>query len=518
MNIRTKALRNTMFSSVGIYTEYVLGMLTSIFIARHLGPSEFGAYGAIIWLVAMGVAMTNAGTASAVIKFVAELRGAGREDLIAPTITYLRRAQRWFMLIVLVGGGVVFGVAGDRFAPGFNHIVLYVFFVLAIALRAQYMFNVGVAKGFEDFRAIAIVALVATPLNLAMVVGAWWLDAEVEALLVVFVLSGIVFYAMSRARTRPLIPPALPGVVLPDDLRKRLLRHMRLVAVTVTVGFLVASDVEVFFLTMFADAAAAGHFKVAYQLASGAATLVPGVIGALLLPMMANALSQGRDVAGRRFIASTSFLMLLAAPLAAFGAVFSGPIILLMYGSAYAASIPVFAVCLGACALAAVSQGGSSLLVSADRQGTVLALAIACGVLKVVLDVWLIHAGGLAGATAAYLIVAVVNASAFVLIAMRAVGARLEWGRLLRILIAATLSALALAPLRGHWPPLPTLLVAGAAMVGVYALLSLVLRCWSAGDIEHLQQLHQRYARSRPRALARLLAWSGRVPVKEVAT
>ena len=82
MNIRTKALRNTMFSSVGIYTEYVLGMLTSIFIARHLGPAEFGAYSAIIWLVAMGVAMTNAGTASAVIKFVAELRGAGREDLI----------------------------------------------------------------------------------------------------------------------------------------------------------------------------------------------------------------------------------------------------------------------------------------------------------------------------------------------------------------------------------------------------------------------------------------------------
>ena len=515
MNIRTKALRNTMFSSVGIYTEYVLGMLTSIFIARHLGPSEFGAYSAIIWLVAMGVAMTNAGTASAVIKFVAELRGAGREDLIAVTIAYLRRAQRWFMLVVLVVGGVVFGLAGDHFAPGFNHIVLYVFFVLAIALRAQYMFNVGVAKGFEDFRGIAIIALVATPLNLVMVVVAWWLDAEVLALLVVFVLSGIVFYSMSRARTRPLIPPAPAGLVLPEDLRRRLSRHMRLVAVTVTVSFLVASDVEVFFLNMFADAAAAGHFKVAYQLASGAATLVPGVIGVLLLPMMASALSQGRDVAGRRFVASTSYLLLLAAPLAAFGAVFSGPIILLMYGSAYAAAIPVFAVCLSACALATVSQGGSSLLVSADRQGTVLVLAIACGVLKVVLDVWLIHERGLAGATAAYLVVAVVNASAFLLIAMRSVGTSLEWGRLLRILLAAILSALVLAPLRGHWPPLPTLLVAAAAMVGIYALLTLVLRCWSTGDIAHLQELHARFGRGRPRLLGRLLAWSGGLPARE---
>ena len=37
MTLRTSALRNTLFSSAGIYTEYVLGMLTSIVIARHLG-------------------------------------------------------------------------------------------------------------------------------------------------------------------------------------------------------------------------------------------------------------------------------------------------------------------------------------------------------------------------------------------------------------------------------------------------------------------------------------------------
>ena len=80
MNIRTKALRNTMFSSVGIYTEYVLGMLTSIFIARHLGPSEFGAYSAIIWLVAMvktclpvGQGMTPCGVARAMMFCVAAM-------------------------------------------------------------------------------------------------------------------------------------------------------------------------------------------------------------------------------------------------------------------------------------------------------------------------------------------------------------------------------------------------------------------------------------------------------------
>ena len=199
MNARAQALRNTMFSSVGIYTEYFLGMLTAIFIARHLGPSDYGKYSAMIWLVAMGVAMTNSGTASAVIKFVAELRGAGRDDLIATTIRYLRRAQRWFLAAVLGIGGLLFLFAGEHVAPGLDHVMTFAFLVVSVALRAQYMFNVGIAKGFENFRATAIVASIATPLNLAMVVVAWWLDAEVWVLFAVFVLSSAVFWLMGRS-------------------------------------------------------------------------------------------------------------------------------------------------------------------------------------------------------------------------------------------------------------------------------------------------------------------------------
>ena len=40
MNARSQTLRNTLFSTVGIYTEFFLGMLTSILIARHLGPHD----------------------------------------------------------------------------------------------------------------------------------------------------------------------------------------------------------------------------------------------------------------------------------------------------------------------------------------------------------------------------------------------------------------------------------------------------------------------------------------------
>jgi O-antigen/teichoic acid export membrane protein len=243
--------------------------------------------------------------------------------------------------------------------------------------------------------------------------------------------------------------------------------------------------------------------------------LVPGVIGAMLLPMMANALSQGRDIAGRRFVASTTYLALLAAPLVAFGAVFCGPIIAFMYGAEYAPAAPVFAACLAACALATVSQSGSSLLISADRQITILILVVLCGVIKVVLDVVLIRGWGLGGATIAYVAASAFGAAANLILALRMIGMQPNWSRLLRILIAAAITAAAILPLRGHWPPLPTLLVAGVFTVPIYALLTLLLRCWSSEDIEHLSQLHLRFTGGRPRALARLLAWSGRTVARE---
>ena len=508
MNDRSRTLSNTFFSSVGMYTEYVLGMLTSIIIARHLGPDGFGTYSLVIWLVAVGVATTNSGTASAAIKFVAELRGAGHLEQIPYVLSYLRKAQRVFMLFVLAGGAALFIFAGDHVAPGMNHVMLLGFLIVGVVLRSSYMFNIGVAKGFENFRATAIVALVSTPINLLLVIAAWQLDAPVEWLLAVFSLSGIVFYVVSLRQIRPLLPPRRPGVVLPPALRARMGHHMRWTALTVSVSFLVASEVEVMFLNLYADSHDAGQFKVAYQLAVGAAALVPGVFGAMLLPMMAGALSQGREVAARRFVGTTHYLALLATPLMAFGLVFGNDVIHLLYGKEYWAAGPLFSACLFATCVTTMTQGASSLLVSADRQRSILVLVVMCGVLKLALDAVLIAHYALVGAVVAYLTVALVNATAYISLAIRISHARPAWGALGRVALAGALAAALAWPLRGHLVPWAAVGLGGVLLVLSYALFTLVLRCWSRDDIEHLQLLHRRFAAGRPRAGARLLAWA----------
>ncbi len=510
MNSRTRTLLNTLFSSVGIYTEYVLGMVTSVIIARHLGPESFGTYSLVIWFVAMGVAFTNSGTASTAIKFIAELRGEKREDLVPALVAYLQRAQRLFLLGVAVVGAGMFWFAGDRVAPGLNHLALLGFLVVAVMLRATYMFNVGVAKGFENFRATALIALVSTPTNLALVIVAIWFDASLEWLLAVFTVSGIVFYLVSRQQVGTMMPADAPKVALPKVLMDRVRRYMLLTAMTVTFGFFVASEVEVLFLNLYADAEASGHFKVAYQLAVGAASLVPGVFGALLLPMMASALTQGREMAGQRFVASTTYLVLLAAPLIAFGFDFSREVIQLLYGPAYAAAGPVFAVCLAAASITSATQGGSSLIISADRQGTILVMVVICGTLKILLGLLLVRQMGLYGAVLSYLLVSLIGDAIIMLLAMRVGRTRPDWMRLLRVALAAAFAALVAYPLRLQAMPWLAVLGGGAVLVAVYLPMTVLLGCWSHRDLQHLQELHARLLAGRPLMAARFLEW-GRV-------
>jgi len=499
------AVKRTLFSSAGIYTEYVIGMLVSIVIARHLQPAGFGSYSVVIWMVALGVVLTNSGTSTAAIKFIAELRGGQAPELIAPMLTYLRRAQRWFLAAVLGVGTLGLWLAGDHVVPELHHGLLFGFLIVTVSVRSMYMFNIGIAKGFENFRATAIVAAISAPLTLLMVALAGWLRAPIEAYLGIFVVSSLVLYCVSRAQIVPSIPPSAPGTRLPPELMSRVRRHMRLTAMTVTLGFLVGSEVEVLFLKLFANEDAAGQFKVAFQLASGAALLVPGVFGAILLPLMANALKQGSEVAAQRFVASTRYLTLLAAPLMAFGVVFAPAIISALYGQAYAPAATAFAVCLVGGSLLTMTQGGSSLLVSADRQGSILVLVSCLIVLKIVLNVVLVRLYGLSGAVYAYAAIMALDVVALMVLAVRTSGVMPDWAALLRIGLAAAIGGLLAWPLLGQLNPFVSIVLGGLVVLLAYLPLSLLFNCWSRGDIEYMQQLHDRLGRRRSRFVQAVL-------------
>src|SRR3546814_12163867 len=86
---------------------------------------------------------------------------------------------------------------------------------------------------------------------------------------------------------------------------------------------------------------------------------------------------------------------------------------------------------------------------------------------KVALDVGLIQRYGLTGAVAAYGTTRVLMGLAVVGLALYHSGARLEWRRLVRALIAAALAAAAAWTVNGSTPVLRPLAAGGLLMAGV---------------------------------------------------
>jgi len=503
VNERRRTLSNTAWSTVGLYAEYLLGLIASILIARDLGPHEMGVYGLVVWIVAMAVVVANAGITTAAIKFVAELRGGGQLALVPALVQRLRGLQRVMLAVVLVAVALVYLGAGARLMPDVDA-WLFALLLGAVALRAPYMFNVSVAKGAQDFRGTALVAAVGAVSNLLLVAIAFASGAALTVFVGIYAVSSAVFWLVSQWCAARAIgaPPATPQS-LPPALEARVRHHLRVVAFTIVLSSVGASEVELLFLTLQGEPAAAGLFKVANALALGAALLVPGVVGLQMLPLMANAYGQGPEVAARRIGTATTWLFLLGAPLVAFGAVYSARIIELLYGPAYALAAPALAGLLVARVASTLGHGASAYLVSADRQTALMVLTLVFGALRFA-GAWIsIHYFGLAGAVAAAAVLAVLGSGSTIALALYETGSGLPWGRLLRTALAATAVAFCTWPLARIDPPLLALAAGGLAFAVLYPAAVLLLRCLSADEREFARGLYARLGGDRLAALWR---------------
>lgn len=493
-----RALSDTAYGSLAVYIEYLFGLVASILTARALLPGDMGVYSLLIWLVANAVVIANAGITLGAIKFIAELRGAGRDADTARLVRRLRGMQRAMLAIVAAVLALVFVLFRDRLGPG---VPGWVFALLlgTVALRAPYMFNIAVLKGRQDFRSTALIATIGAGVNLAMIVALWsgrTLPATLPAFVVAYALSSLVFFVVSHRRAMRFPEEDGSTGTLPPELEARIRHHLRVAGVTTVLGAIGASEIELLALNLLSDSAHAGLFKVANALASGIALLVPGVLSAQLLPMMAKAHGSGGGEAGRRFIAMTTWLWVLGAPLIAAGSVFADHAIGLLYGAAYAAAAPVLVALLIARTAAVLGQGATAYLLSADRQTALMRLTLLFTALRALgafAGTWF---GGLDGAVVATLGLSLLATIATVQLALRVSTTTLPWLRLLRIGFAAAVPALVCLTFARQLSPLWGLL-AGTA---VFAILYPSCLWWLRGlDDEDAGQLRAMVARWRTR-------------------
>ncbi|MGM0413217.1 MAG: oligosaccharide flippase family protein [Pseudomonadota bacterium] len=492
MRAPVSLLRNTAWASAGRYVEYFLGMVMSVVVARALGPSDYGVYAFAIWLSHLSLLLINGGLPTTLIKFLAELRGGGDEGAEGALFRRVRRFHHWTTGLFLTLGAGVIAVAGEAILPGEAPGALLWLVLLATVFKASYMFRQGLAKGREDFRAIALTILLVAPGNTVAVALAAAAGAGLGGFLAVFAGAGIAYFLLlSLFLGRPSVADegAEDRVVA---LRPRLHRHIALATANTLLAFLVFKQSEVLFLRLFADTSAIAYFNIAFTLSTAAATLVPGIVGAILLPAMARAVAQDRAIAGRTFVAATRYLWLLGLPLMVGGLIYADNLIGLLYGPDFRAAAIPLAVMLVAGSFHIISQSGSSYQISSDRQHVLLRLNLVLVAVTLTLDWVLIRAFGLTGAVIAYTTTTVASALFLLWLTRRDLEVRLPLGIALRATLGGGFALVVVWPLGWFLGSAAELVVGGALFVAVYLVATLRLRCWTAADLATGRRLLRR--------------------------
>ena len=487
-----KTLRDLMYSSANVYAEFILGLVVSILIARALGPEEYGIYTFVVWLASLGIMTVNAGVAIGAIKFFSELTGKKQNAFIAPLHKYFSKVQitkaSVLVLIVAIVAAFFPGVLLDP-----EHAKLLWFLVPVILFKSYHMYQIGLIKGLQEFRYLAIIALTVAPLNLGLVALVMYLNPTVSGFFAAFLATSVAYWAVSTYSRRRAVAIHTENIASPtrvsEDLRKRVILHLKAVSVLVIFAFIIFGQSELVFLKHFATASDIAFFSVGFMLMKAAVALVPGVYDTVLFSRISFALADPESSEAQSVLGGVRHMIILSTMVCVPLAIYADDVVALLYGDEYAPAALAVRVFSLVAIVSSIKHSTNAYLMSADMQVSILKIMSVAIVATLALDFLLIVKFGLWGAIAAYALVDVVTTAVISGFAFRLLRAWPNVGKLFKTIFCGAVASLCVIAFDTVLSFPLSFLLGGIVFVSVFIPLLLLLDCLEEPDYEAIRQL-----------------------------
>jgi O-antigen/teichoic acid export membrane protein len=506
------AIRGAMMVMGSTYVTYALGLLTSILVARTLGPDDFGRYTYIVWMAGMIVAFANNGLTTTAIRFVSESLGRGSVDAARSVHGWLLRRQLACMALV----AIAFVVATPFFTPaGWDgHVLAFAAVALVAGTgKALYLFDVSVAKGYGRFGVEAKSTVLMSVLNIVAVFALLWMRAPLMAYLMLFTAVSVGYLVCSRTMLRNGGQKPVRDV-LPPDILLRMRRHLWWTVLLALAYALSNKSIETWMLNAVVGSAAVGFFAIAAALTRGGVDLLASGLGTVLMPMMAHAFGEGGPDRVNTIMANAiRYFAFIGLLLAGSGALVADTAVKLLYGTQYEAVVNPLRVMILVGGITMVSGAFNALLSTTDNQRLRVGYVLLSIVLTAGFAIALIPTYGLAGAVAAHAISEVLVFVLMIIGISRLLKLQVPWRELSRMAVCALAATLfALAPLLVWGIDIWTELAAAVIYAAVFIAGTVLLRAWRALDVHSLVAFLQRYPLLSRRVHGPLLRWADGLP------
>ena len=222
---RRAAVRAALQMTGSTYVTYATGLLASVFIARSVGPADFGRYSYLVWLTGILMVVGTNGLTTSAIRFVSESLGRGSIADARNVHGWLKWRQYACLALVVVA----YLATAPFFRPsGWNETDLY--FIAAIVMisaiaKALFLFGISISKGYGRFDIEAVSSIAVSVLNVVVIVVLATMHASLVAYLILFATSNVLYtlFAWIMMRRGDII--ATHGPIEPGLLR-RIKQHL----------------------------------------------------------------------------------------------------------------------------------------------------------------------------------------------------------------------------------------------------------------------------------------------------
>jgi O-antigen/teichoic acid export membrane protein len=377
--LQRRAVDGVMWNLLNIGVAMPVSFVANLFIARALGVVDYGRLAVLTAFVEILSFVLVGGLGQAVTQYGAKAHASGD----SPSVARLLRGYQGLRLTVeLPIYALAYAVLADVPGPLRAAAIVIGLVLPAVIGNGAICFAIENRSG-TGARLVLAATLVSQPIVVvvAMLTGSAdyvWLARMVAPVGLAFASLAFIAPVYRRAIARPLLPPRLP---------KGLWRFSAEVGLASLVGGLVMSRTEVFALTAWSSAAAAGEFAIAFGLVSHVLGPPQAIVGPMV-PALASLRTVDEVSLGRAIRRTLRAMSTLAGTLSATVLPALGPIVPVLYGREFAAADPLIIAVggLGAMAslagpLAAVGlsrlAGGSLLRINLAALGVDAALMVA---------------------------------------------------------------------------------------------------------------------------------------------
>jgi glycosyltransferase involved in cell wall biosynthesis/O-antigen/teichoic acid export membrane protein len=475
-NTRTIA-RNTGWYGLETAISFVVGLFTSIAIARTLGPSKMGYIIYVVWIAQVVSSLGGMGIPATTRKYMAEFLGMG--DRGTARYIYIRTFMLQAILAALATVGLLLWVIRDAAADYRLGAVLVVLSIWP-----------------------SMVNFISAQANVATEELSTNLPASIASILVYFaaIATTVVFHwgvvgiggSMLLMRSVDFLVRVIPTMrrilrwetthVQPPGLRQRMLMFAWQSVASMIVALIVWDRSEFFLLKRLnADIRQVAYYSVAFSLAERlliSSAVFGSAAGATIFAQF------GRDKSKLPDLVATAFryLALTTIPLHAIATALALPALLFLYGKQYEGAAMVVTLAPLLCMPKAFIGPIQSLLESTERQRYVIMATVVAGFVDISVAWFLIPAHGAVGAcigSGAAQITAVATLWAF---GINRFKLKLPWLQTAKIVLASTVAALTAHFIAVRVSPLWALVFGGSASLVVLFGLFFALRVLEPED------------------------------------